>query len=148
MYANVIAFSTPCNPLGNTPPPPFPLHYNFLVYHFALNLKGVAHDKPGSFFPVSRDVFVFCKHYVTYLKVFFLIKMICSLNCPIFFISLQRLIKILLWGLEKTLVLIKNKVMGPCANLREKRFRVKIHSLGGEDPILPSHPIPGRIKER
>lgn len=92
----VIAFSTSCYSPWQFPPPPPP------PFPLPLNLKGVAHYTNGSFFPVSRGCFLFCKHYVTHLKVFFLIKMICSLNCPVFFISPQRLIKILLWGLEKT----------------------------------------------
>ena len=68
MYENrVIAFSTPCNsPVSALspppPPPPFPNSLCFtiiflLVYHFALNLKGVADYTTGSFFPVSGGCF-------------------------------------------------------------------------------------------
>ena len=52
------------NPLGNLLPPPpptpqIPFALQFLVYHFALNLTGMAHYTTAFFFPYrQRGVFI------------------------------------------------------------------------------------------
>ena len=80
---------------SHPPPPKFPLHYNFLCIILLLILPAWHIIQLLFSFHIVNGAFLFCKHYLAYQKAFFLIKMICSLNCPVFLISPQTLIEIL-----------------------------------------------------